>query len=184
MEIKKAIEMRAGDVRVINHTEHELEPFERDIVDYWKNTMSVYGYTKNADFDIHIWDFEDWCHIEVGLRVYNKRGFGGIVARAIMVFDLVKTTKRGMMLIDCASSPWFSDIKGFQEDTENLLIQKYGWKGFIVKDLDEFEMKFFRCEPMMLSEDGRRIGREGNVLLEDGYKTLGLTNKVLFDMLL
>ena len=75
------------------------------------------------------------------------------------------------MLLCHPSNPWHADIKGFTEDTEAFLKRDYGWKDFMTMDIEEFEFKFFRFEPMMLSEDGRRIARDGSVLLEDGYRT-------------
>ena len=37
---------------------------------------------------------------------------------------------------------------------------------------------------MMLSEDGKRISRSGDVLIEDGARTFGLVTKAMVDMLL
>lgn len=183
MQDKTQTGINAGDVRIFYHTGNAPEEL-RAAAEYWRNTLTAFGFANSADFDIHVWDLEDFSHIEVGARVYNKKGYDGIVSRALMVMDLIKGSRKGCVLLCHPSNPWHADIKGFTEDTEAFLKRDYGWKDFMTMDMEEFEFKFFRFEPMMLSEDGRRIARDGSVLLEDGYRTFGLTTKAMVDMML
>lgn len=183
MQNAKVEEMRAGDVRVFRHTDVVPAGLEA-AASYWQRTMATFGFANGADFDIHVWDREDFSHLEVGVRLYGRKGFDGTVARALVVMDMMKASGRGLVLLCPPSNPWHEDVKGFAEDTMALLERDYGWKGFMTMDMDEFETKFFRFEPMLLAEDGRRMSRGGDVLLDDGSRTFGLTSKAVVDMLL
>ena len=175
--------INAGDVRIFQHTEN-IPDWLSAAGEYWKNTMAAFGFANGADFDIHMWDREDFGHLEVGIRVYDKKGYDGIVSRALMVMDLIKESGKVLVLLCPPSNPWHEDIKGFADDTAAFLKRDYGWKDFMTMDMDEFETKFLRFEPMMLSEDGKRIARDGSVLIEEGSRTFGLVTKAMVDMLL
>lgn len=186
MEVKNEtpVELNAGDVRIFNHDGAEFEKDVSEVIDYWKNTLAVYGMAQHADFDIHVWDRDGFCHVEAGIRVYHKRGFDGIVSRAIFVIDMLKDAKNGIIIVDPTSSPWHDDIQRFADDTVGFLEKEHGWKSFHVFDMNEFEFKFFQFEPMMLDEEGRRIAKSGEVIMDEGYKTFGLTTASMVDMLL
>lgn len=177
------IKLGTGMVKVFVKADVALTDDIKTIISYWKNTMATYGFARSADFDIHVWNKPDFCHVEVGLRVQTSLDFGVKVARAIMILDILKEEKKGMFLVDTISSPWHDDIQGFSEDTARILKDQYGYSGFDYIDLNDFEMKFFRYEPMMLDANGRRIDLNGKVLLEEGYKTFGLTSQAMVDML-
>lgn len=181
MEERKGL--NAGDVRIFSH-DGELSETVGAAVGYWRNTLAVFGFANGADFDIHVWDRDGFSHMEAGIRVYGKKGFDGIVSRAVAVLDLVKETKRGVFIVDPVTSPWHDDIQGFAEDTAAMLRRDHGYDVFDYMDLGDFERKFFAYEPMMLSEDGRRIARSGKVLLDEGYRTFGLTDQAMVEMLL
>ena len=182
-ENRKKEGINAGAVRVIMHGAGKADKAIEDAAVYWKNTMGVFGFANNADFDIHIWDEREFSHMEVGIRIYDKKGFDGIVSRAILVLDVAKDSGKGVFIVDAKTSPWHEDIQGFAEDTASIL-KRHGFNGFEYMDMGDFERKFFAYEPMLLSEDGRRIARSGKALLDEGYKTFGLTDQAMVEMLL
>ena len=51
-ESRKKEGINAGDVRIIMHGAEKAGKAIEDVAVYWKNTMGVFGFANNADFDI------------------------------------------------------------------------------------------------------------------------------------
>lgn len=168
-------------VEVFIHSS-QLNEDVKPVVEYLEKSMNTYGFDLNSYFDIHVWNEEKFCHIEIGRRVNNCMNSDMDVAEAIIVIVIKREPDFRISLFYPKCGSRHDDIERFVKDTERILSETFSCNNFEYFHIDELKLNFFGFESMLLDEKGQRITEKGEIVSESGYQAHGFDDFSLAEM--
>lgn len=168
-------------VEVFIHSS-QLNEDVKPVVECLEKSMNTYGFDLNSYFDIHVWNEEKFCHIEIGRCVNNCMNSGLDVAEAIMVIGIIKEPDVRSSLFYPKCGCMHDAVVRFAQDTEKILSETFSCNNFEYFHIDELKLNFFGFESMLLDEKGQRITEKGEIVSESGYLAHGFDDFSLAEM--
>lgn len=135
------------------------------LIDVWADYFNTLAMIDDKyQYTIHIWQCEDYIHIEAGFNITLDSGIEA--ARTIIMGDTGVTTPT-FLPMDERNEYWKRPLEILMSETSRMLHDEFGFDGITRPyELKNYENRFNFYEPVLLRKDGRRINRKGTVILD------------------